>query len=136
MKKVLSIVLVMIFLVPAFATADSNLADLSYDELISLHRQIITEIMSRPEWKEVTVPAGTWLIGRDIPAGAYSLRPTSGYSNVTVWKNEPGDYSDRGMVYNELIGEDSPYGRMELKEGWTIEFGNSIIFAPPVQLGF
>ena len=54
--------------VPAQVTIQSSW--LSTQELIALRKQVDDEIHSRPEWKEVEVPTGTWHVGTDIPAGA------------------------------------------------------------------
>ena len=136
MKKIICILLLVCM--TSFAAADSiDLSALSYDELLELRSSLNTEIINRPEWKEVTVPAGTWVIGRDIPEGLYCVKSADGKNvNVTVWKKEVNNYSDNGLRYNELVSEKSPYGRMELKEGWILEIGRPCIFTPPVSLGF
>ena len=135
MKRIIAFVLVFVC-VAVYAVADT-LSDLSFDELIALRGELNKEIMSRPEWKEVEVPAGTWTVGRDIPAGAYCVKIAgNGMVNVSVWKKAPKDYSNNGLVYNELISEGSPYGRMELQEGWIVEIGFPVIFTPPISLGF
>lgn len=135
MKKLICILLLVCM--TSFASADSiDLSGMSFDELFALRETITAEIMTRPEWKEVKVPAGTWIIGKDIPAGCYCIKAETGKVNVSVWRKEPQDYSNNGLVYNELISPESAYGRMELKEGWIFEIGKPVIFTPPISLGF
>lgn len=136
MKKLFTLILI-VCMMTAVASAETDLSGMSYDELIDLRQKVTAEIMSRPEWKEVEVPAGTWTVGRDIPAGAYCVKISgSRMANVSVWKNAPKDYSNNGLIYNELISDGSPYGRMELQEGWIVEIGFPVIFTPPISLGF
>ena len=56
--------------------ASIDLSALSFDELKELSEQITKEITSRAEWKEVTVPAGVYVVGVDIPAGYWTITAT------------------------------------------------------------
>lgn len=136
MKKFLILIVAVCMMISCAAAESIDLSGMSFDELNALRDSLNAEIMSRPEWKEVTVPAGTWSIGKDIPAGSYSIKTEKGKVNVCVWKKAVDDYSNNGLAYNELISPDSPLGRVELKEGWILDIGKPIVFAPPLSLGF
>ena len=69
MKKLIALVLVILSLIPMVAFADVELGGMSFDELVSLNGKLLKEIVSRPEFKEVTVPTGSYKVGEDIPAG-------------------------------------------------------------------
>jgi len=73
MKRTLSLILALLILtVPALADApDIDLSALSFDELVALNQAVDREIMTRPEWKSVTLPAGDFYAGVDFPAGRY-----------------------------------------------------------------
>lgn len=129
MKKLICILL-LVCMMPAISAADSGLSSMSYEELISLQRLLVTEIMSRPEWKEVTVPSGAWIVGVDIPAGFYSIKGVKKSTTVTV-----GDERD-SMVYFHSFSEGEEVGKIELKEGHTFHCSYEIILAPPVSLFF
>ena len=130
MKKLVCIIAIMC-LIPMFALSDS-ITEMSYDELISMHQQLVKEIMSRPEWKEVTVPAGIWVIGEDIPAGTYSLTSTDEYgSSISVYADKTMDDYD----FVSISGK-SPLGKYTFAEGMVIDISRAVIFAPPVILGF
>lgn len=139
MKKLTALVLSLILLT-SVSLAEVDLSSYSYDQLLELNRQVQFEIMSRPEWKEVTVPMGNYVIGEDIPAGKYTLTAAPGQSgNVVVWGKEPYNYVDGGgLIFNEIIGykEGDVIGRIELNKGNILEIGCSVIFSPYKGLGF
>lgn len=128
MKKLLILALVL-FLLPVSVSAE--LSDLSYDELLALRNDVNAEIMSRPEWKQVVVPAGTWIVGQDIPAGVYSITSASGELARFISKNADGKQID--YIW---LSKEKTLGRTELLEGYIIELTDSVIFAPPVSLDF
>lgn len=136
MKKLVCALLIALFVTVA-AYAETGLEEYSFDELMQIRNMLNAEIMSRPEWKEVTVPAGTWVVGQDIPEGVYSIRNnTKQYVNFSVWREEKDNYSNNGLVYNELIKGGDSFGRIELKTGWIFVSGYQLVFTPPVSLGF
>ena len=132
MKRIVCFVLIL--LLPIIALAD-DISSMTYDELIALRQQLNEEIMSRPEWREVTVPSGEWVVGKDIPAGEYSVSSGSGgaYINVTRPKGKSYDL----IVNQGVTSTDNAIGRVNLKDGdvVTVKHG-SLIFAPPISLGF
>lgn len=61
---------------PKPAAADlPDISGLTFDELVELREQLNLAIWQSADWQEVTVPAGTWTIGEDIPAGHWTLTP-------------------------------------------------------------
>ena len=133
MKKFLVMILVVCLLVPiAAADGGIDLSALSYAQLVDLQQRISAEIVTRPEWKEVTVPSGTWAVGKDIPAGEYSIAATKtgGYLRI---RDEKGKLL-QGCGIRE---EEDRIGKVELKAGYTVEIERgSLIFAPAISLGF
>lgn len=128
------IIAIAIILVAAVAYAEVSLSSMSYEELIELNHQLTAEIMSRPEWKEVTVPSGIWVVGEDIPEGTYSIKAE--FAGVTVWRKAKDDYSDEGLFYSGIVQEDKSYGKIKLDKGMVVELSGEVIFAPPMSLGF
>lgn len=132
MRRLLSFLMAVIIVFAASAAlADVDLAGMSYDELVELQRAAAKEIMSRPEWKEVEVPAGQYTIGVDIPAGVYSVTPKNEYRGVYLrWYPRPDDnYWDYVHIYDKLA-------RFDFYEGMRIYTEDTAIFAPPIALGF
>ena len=129
MKKLICIVLIL--MLPVIALAD-DLSSMSFDDLLTLRQQITAEIMSRPEWKEVEVPTGIWIVGQDIPVGFYSIHPAPGGAFLRI-------YTDKSkMIINQGIRkENQAVGKIELLDGYQVEVSDgSLIFSPPISLGF
>lgn len=83
MKRFFSLFLaLMIF--PAWVTAEIDLSDMTYAELVALKDQINLAIWNSNEWQEVKVPQGVWLVGQDIPAGHWSISAVGDYAGITI----------------------------------------------------
>lgn len=142
MKKIISVLLVLSLLFScSVALSDGiNLSEMSYEELLTLQQELTKEMKSRPEWKGVLVPAGTWTVGIDIPAGEYSITvcEEGQKGRLSVFGKEIGDYvSNGGCVYPLVFGyEYNTYGKVLLKDGYQIESTINVYFAPPLTLGF
>ena len=130
MKKIICLLLIAC-MIPVIASADM-FTNMPYSELIKLHRELVQEIMSRSEWKEVEVPGGTWIVGEDIPAGTYSIHPTSRGGFINIYTDK-----EKLIIYQGIRKETQTIGKIELLEGYRVEISDgSLIFAPPVLLGF
>lgn len=130
MKKAIFIILIVmvVCMASAFASAEEfDFSGMSFRELMALRTRLLAEIVSRPEWFEVKVPAGTWKVGEDIPAGAYSVRSASGELARFAAKTASG----RDVEYIWL-SKDKELGKVELEEGYIVELTDYVIFAPPI----
>ena len=143
MKKLLTIILI-IALVPVIALSDiPDISGLTYDELVQLKDQINLAMWNSAEWQEVTVPAGVWKIGEDIPAGHWSIRIV-GHGITTVWYCEQIDEVGKPVtwgakyIYKYLASEDfnafdETYDHVvdfDAKDGWYLIFDKAVIFTP------
>lgn len=128
-KKFLSVILTLCLLLPVIALAEIDLSAMSVDELIALNKAVVMELMSRKDFKEVPVPAGTYKVGEDIPAGSYTVRAKQLAALITFEKN--GDYGD---MYT--IESDSCIGKLTLEEGEAVQVTGDVIFTPYAGLGF
>lgn len=134
MKRFLSLLLILVCITGIAAAED--LSTFSFDELIALREKLNAEIMSRPEWKQVEVPGGQWIVGKDIPAGIYSITPSSSSSLIQIWRKAIDDYKNNGLVFNQAVKKKDPIGRIILEEGWIFTNSHAVIFTPSVSLGF
>ena len=130
MKKIITVVMVICLFLSCASAETVDLSAMSYDQLLALRSQINTEIISRPEWKEVTVPAGAWIVGADIPEGFYCIKST--HSQNLVQLNDSSDYSELYKYLNE--GE--IVGKAEFKKGLVFNCHYEVILTPAVSLGF
>ena len=129
MKKYFSFLFaVFVFIVPVYAVAELDLSGMSFDDLVELRNEILTEIMSRSDFKSVTVPAGNYIVGEDIPAGHYSLEISDGGYMAIVTVNTYTIHS---------ISDGNGVGKITLKDGDSISIqASSIVMSTYTVLGF
>lgn len=75
MKRLFLLFLSLALLCSSALADNVDLSDMSFDDLVSLREQINLAIWSSSEWQQVDVPAGTYQIGVDIPAGHWTIFP-------------------------------------------------------------
>lgn len=77
MKKTLALILIVCLLaVPAVYASAEDVTDLSVlndEQLVALLAEVQTEIVARHIEKTASLPAGTYIGGRDVPVGSYVL---------------------------------------------------------------
>lgn len=149
MKKLLAVLLVLCLL-PWVYAEDIDLSGLSFEELRALQNRIAEEIVSRPEWKEVAVPPGFYVIGRDIPAGDWCIKcGKSQYGFVTIIYNDEINEAGTkveiignefyGMIYEKGDDTHMEFLNVKLIAGYYLQIDHGqAIFTPPVRidLGF
>ena len=97
MKKILALVIVIIALFTSSAFAEIDLSSMTFEELAKLQNEINAALWASDGWQSVTVPAGIYKIGEDIPAGKWVIRPIEG--QTAMIKTGPRLYEDRSEVY-------------------------------------
>lgn len=144
MKKLFFLFLATLLLFSSASADPIDLSGLSFDELVALRDQINLAIWNCQEWQEVTVPAGIWQVGKDIPAGHWSIRVAAenDYFYISCFDklNEIEKRPDSGA---RLVQEDiatpghSAFGKktpestdLILEEGWFFKCGGDVIFTP------
>ena len=139
MKKLLLSIVIFSLLFSCAGAESVDLSALSFADLLSLRSALDAEILSRPEWKEVTVPPGEYTVGIDIPAGVYSIEHAGKRSgNFCVWGAAVDDYkANGGLLINTTISKDNPFlARLVLKDGNVLETNTTILMTPYQGLGF
>lgn len=140
---------------------DSDLTELSLSKLIELREEIQAAMWASDEWQEVEVPTGFYRVGKDIPAGHWTITPKIGYADVSYgdranesltgisWngdiyecKSLQAADSSVGSIYSDFLGEDYAAVMDSLFEtNWSINLtegnfivieNNSVIFTPYV----
>lgn len=145
MKKLIASVLsgAMIFACSS-SLAAIDLTGMTFDELVELREQINLAIWNCQEWQEVTVPAGIWKVGEDIPAGHWTIKVAAerdylyvSYFNILddaglgVGKGAYLFQQDIATPGYSGFGEITPESvDIDMKEGWYVKFRAPVIFTP------
>ena len=107
LKRILSLMLSFMFVLAAInSLAEPETIDLStmtFEELLDLQMRVHTAMIYTDDWQSVTVPAGVYTVGKEIPAGKWTISPIKGQTAeiyICDTLNETGtDYSWDGNVY-------------------------------------
>ena len=136
MKKILALTFALLLLVTSAYAAAPDLTNYSFEELLEIQRLLTAEIMSRDEWKEVAVPAGTYTVGIDIPAGVYTVEVREGGTPVQVYEEKDG----KARILTQLTSTDEnrkQIKKLDLEDGnVVIIVANIVYFLPYTGLGF
>lgn len=147
MKRFFALLCLLVFL-PVLSLADlPDISGLSFDELVELRGSIDLAIWNSKEWQQVKVPAGTYAVGTDIPAGHWTIRAPEGdavnleyflHLDSTGKMPDPNVYDDFFAVlladpegYMASVS-DSYQTDLDLRPGWYIRLsmGDYAIFEP------
>lgn len=104
MKRIITLVLVLLCLAGVASAEAPNLSGMSYEELVALKEQINLAIWNSQEWQEVEVPQGVWVVGQDIPAGKWTIKAADGITANVYWGDEL-DESGMELSYSSKIFE-------------------------------
>ena len=142
MKRLVSVALCIVFCC-SVACAEYDLSSMSFDELISLREQLNLAIWNSKEWQKVEVPAGTYLIGKDIPAGHWTIIPYYDTLCNIFYFNLLSKYGKDPALgwegWSFMIADASKYADWEhyphqcdaeLEEGMYIQFTDRVYFVP------
>ena len=143
MKRFFCLLFVLLLL-PVISLSDlPDISGLSFDELVQLRDQIQFAMWNSEQWQEVTVPAGTWKIGEDIPVGHWSIK-MSGHGYTIVWYCEKVDklgqpvcfgaqYIHKDVASEDFQAFDEEYAHVidfDMEEGWFLYFTDPVILSP------
>lgn len=147
MRKVIALIMsILMIILASVAVADVDISNLSYEELVALVNEAQMLMMKSDKWQVVDVPPGTYLVGKDIPAGQWQLSVyDESYVDfeigTAIKDNGEIDYmacyqdykhitlkGKRCVLYSE--GDTTTYS-IELKDGWYVVITTgSILFSP------
>ena len=85
MKKLFALVLCLLMVGGCAAAEEIDLSGMPYDDLVALKDRINLAIWESDEWQEVEVPHGVWEIGKDIPAGKWTIKAAEGVRARVDW---------------------------------------------------
>jgi len=86
MKKLICLILaIFMVLLSTVALSEVDISGLSYDELLKLVNEAQMLMMKSDKWQEVEVPAGTYQIGKEIPAGYWTITASPKQRPKITW---------------------------------------------------
>lgn len=118
-----------------FTTLKSTFEQVSTDDLLIFKSMIEVELATREDkGMEVTVPAGIYYVGIDIPAGVYTIIDTSNsYLGARFCVYDAYGY----ININEHLSQGSQIGKVVLNSGEKVKIENApVIFTKYKGLGF
>ena len=144
MKKLFALILTAVFLCSTAYAAEIDLSGLSFAELLELQQRVIMAMWETDEWQEVTVPAGAYEIGKDIPAGHWTITPVDGQTARVCWGSKLDssgteiDYSDT-LALEHITSPTDSYAKYNdvASVSWKLTDGSylvienaSVVFTP------
>ena len=141
MKRFIGLLLVLLLVAGVAHAEIEDISKLTDDELIQLKEQISAEEIARGLEKAVKVPRGRYIVGKDIPAGTYTIELVEydSYTVFNVWEKEYEVYDyNVGLLENiNFSQEQKKYTKVVLSEGNVVEtFVDYFIFTKYTGLGF
>ena len=120
-RRVFCCLLVCLLLIPSALADPVDLSSMSDDEIVSLLTRVNEELVARGIEKSAVLPAGKYVGGKDLPAGAYIITcKTDGNHHGIVWVSAAAD--DLNNQYPSILYEHVSFN-MEEQFRVTIEDG-------------
>lgn len=145
MKKLIAMVTVLMLLASffvSFAEPETiDLSTMSLEEIALLIQRAQFAMFETVDWQEVTVPAGIYQIGVDIPAGKWNVSMGKNWARIKIGAalNDTGNEVDNRSdgYYSVQLNEDVSSRDITFFEGMYVEIYNaSLIFRPAVGATF
>ncbi len=140
MKRLITLLLCAVLLVPAFSAAEetpapgasepASFTPLTGSDLIALREEIIAALQSIPGVNPVTVPAGEWAVGEDIPAGSWSFRDPRGKRRLSTSLDCSLRIGHSVKPISFFIDAGEEVGRILLEEGTVVRLDQTLLLAP------
>ena len=146
MKKLFTLFLaICILMIPILSLSESfDLSGLSLADLVKLQERVTMAMWKTEEWQEVTVPAGLYKVGVEIPVGKWTITATPKASMAQVEIGNKLDDTGMGLSWagsyesNYLYGKESwSYNESKmnswdvtLSDGLYIKLAATMIFTP------
>ena len=137
MKKILLFIMVGMLL--SCALADVDLTGMTYEELIELRQKVDNAIWASDGWQEVSVPAGKYTIGEEIPEGKWTIKGDDVISLITVYKTKEDFDNQTGNLITVMSISNGNICNLDLSAGQYISIDSGkVLFTPftGTALGF
>ena len=128
MKRVLIALTACVFLFSVVAVNAESLSGKTDQELMDLYLQIQSELLSRSASYSISLSAGKYKVGVDIPAGLYRAECSGAYSSSTLklYESEESKFPADTYIMAELY-QSPVIGKLDLAEGNIVSITGSVI---------
>lgn len=120
-RRFLCCLLVLLLLIPAALADVPDLSGLTDDEIVELLGKVNEEMMSRGISKSAELPAGKYVGGKDLPAGAYIITcKTDDNHHGIVWVSAAADDLNNqypSILYEHVSFSSEEQFRVTIEEG-------------------
>lgn len=108
MKRFLALFLVLCSL-SSFACASVDLSGMSFSDLVALREQVNMALWASDEWQAVEVPKGVYTIGKEIPAGKWTISAVNGAYVDLRWCDKLDESGVKPSSKSKIYVYDSLY---------------------------
>ena len=142
MKKLLLLLVCTLLLLTVYSVTAQNidLSQYSYVDLQNIAAQAQMEMMERPEFQEVEVPTGLYVVGKEIPAGQWTVTRTGIYSSIVTGDtldSTQNSIANSKNHYSKILNDETPTYKITLLDGMYVQIiKNPIIFSSPIYVPF
>ena len=108
--------------------------------LKSEYSEVLAELKSRQEWREVPVPEGIYKVGEKIPAAHWTIWPKGSRSGVHYGENLDSNGNIFYSVINSALkdsnlssfefGYHEGWVSINMQDGWYVKLDDDVIFTP------
>ena len=128
MKKLITLLLIAVLLLPAAALADlPDISGLTHNELIELNHRIQMRLFSEKLMNGVNIPVGRYTVGEDIPAGSYRVAISAENGLIVIYSPDEKTVCSYalGLVYDVY-----EIGKITLEEGqiFDLSYGSVTLY--------
>ena len=133
-----------ILLISPAAADPVDLSGMSFDDLVALRDQLNIAIWNSREWQEITVPAGIYQVGVDIPSDHWSSYVAKETNYIFITYFDPIDRAGLGPDYSGYVFQQQiasadliSYGvscaafvDIDLQQNWYLKLDGAAAFTP------
>ena len=129
MKHIMLIALsILLIVVINTAAAEIDLSELSFEELLSLQERVNTALWNSSGWNEVSVPSGTYEVGKDIPEGSWIVSAKSDIVGFSIHNVYIKGVLDKTIKDGILIPDMDTGLKVDLYKGQFVKIAGICIF--------
>lgn len=140
-RVMLTVLAIMILVIPVANASEIDLSSMPYSELLALKEKVGMALWKSADFQEVTVPAGLYQVGVEIPSGQWTVTKMDNWARIKIGsalnetQNEV-DHRSQGY-YTVQVNNDVPSQTITFVDGMYVEIYNAgLVFSTPTGASF